>query len=211
VSLLSLKGKLLKAFTAVAFASTAMGFLPLVTPQAEAAYVVPPQGTIHVGYSKAARESREALDYVIVNPVAANIKNLQVQMPRMEDSLVPFMAETAAEMNIPPDTRPDQITPEQRAHFIKTVEEKRLVAQMSSDTREQAEAHGLRDWLSPFFEKTKVELGYSGAVTLGQAQEIDQKLFDQHYDKNIQPKMEVTAATLVMAATVYAMKKNTRG
>jgi hypothetical protein len=191
------KGALRKAFFAVAVL-TGVGIIPSpAVPEAQAA--VSSAGAAAAASAAAAaaaaaraRADREAENAVIVSPTDQNIARLQ-DRGIVDRTTIPYIRETVASMKVAPGTKEDDISYAQRDQFLGGLQDRRLVAEMSAASPQDATSKGLSDGLAPYFTATKAELGYSGPVTLPQARAMEKILEDKHWENDTKPFLEKTA------------------
>ncbi|MEZ0225872.1 MAG: hypothetical protein ACAH83_15060 [Alphaproteobacteria bacterium] len=214
------KGTLRKLFAA-AVMLTASGLVP--TPMTQSAAAGPMttinaattvnNGAAAVAAARRARENREATNDVIVAPTGANISRLE-KRGVVDKTTAPYIDEMVAEMKIPSGTKAKDITQAQRDQFLTGLKSKRLVAEMSSTTAEEAVAKGMPKSLAPYFMETKAESGYSDAVTLPQAKELEAAMKARHWKNDTKPMLEKVSAiggtVVVVGGIGYAVAASKR-
>jgi len=160
-----------------------------------------------------ARRDRESVNAVIVNPTEAAIAHAKGR-GQVDWTTIPYIQETVREMNIAPGTKADHITEAQRSHFKQLLKDKRLVAQMSSDSRADAQAKGMSEMDGSYFDITKEKLGYSGPVTLPQAQEIQKSIDAQVWENHTKPALQMAGmiggGIAVAGGAAYAFTRRRR-
>ena len=202
--------KLCKAFAAVAIFA---GCLGAVAPPAHAnGAVVIMMSANNNNAQRQAQLDTEAKNAALVDPSAANIQRL-FDRNSTNTATAPFAVEAVREMNIPAGTKAESITEAQRDTFARLLHEKGLVSQMSSTTQAEAEARGVSQGLSKYFEAVKAELGYSGPVTLAQAQQISDSIHRKHWEHDTKPAMLLTGVigggvvATIAASAIYNERK----
>ena len=207
----TIKSKTLRAiFASAAILTGTMGPVPSLTPNAEAAVPVHvhTNAAAHAAAAAAARRrhDREATNAVITNPSSQNIAYLQ-QRGLVDSTTTPYITAAVVEMKIPIGTKPEDITEQQRENFMQLLRDKRLVAEVSSPTEEQAVEKGLSRQLAPYFAACKDDLGYSSSVTLPQAQAVETCMDNRHWENDTKPllkKVGLGAAGLAVAGGIAA-------
>lgn len=216
---MSLKSKLVKAFAAVALFTTALGFLPstaqAMTPAVSMAPSIAAMNAANAAAAAAhARHVREATNDVIVNPTPQNIENAK-GYDVVDNTTIPYLNSAIADLNLKPGTKADDITDAQRDRFTQLLQDKKLIAEMSSDTPEAAVAKGMSSGLSPYFNQVKSDLGYSGTVNLAQAQAMQQRMASIHWEHDTKPVVEKTALVVggvaLVGGAAYVIGKKNRG
>jgi hypothetical protein len=192
----------LRTLFAAAVMLTASGFIPTpLTPSAEAGVPITTttgatvinSGAAAAAAARRAREDREATNAVIVAPAGPTISRL-AKRGVIDKTMTPYIDEMVAEMKIPAGTKANEITQAQRDQFLTGLKTKRLVAEMSSTTAEEAVAKGMSKSLVPYFMETKTEFGYSSAVTLPQAKTLEAAMKGKHWKNDTRPVLEKVAA-----------------
>lgn len=209
--------KLRRIFAGVVIAGAA---LTAVAPPAHAGPVVVNTAATSAATAAAAaaaarnaRLNREAVNEVIVNPTETAIKHAD-NRGQVDWTTIPYIQEAVREMNIPAGTKADSITEAQRSHFQQSLRDKRLVAQMSSNSRASAEAKGMSEMDGSYFDITKEKLGYSGPVTLSQAREIQEKIDAQVWENHTLPALKMAGmiggGVVAVGGAAYALTKRRR-
>lgn len=207
------KGTLRKAFMAAAVMTTLTGLAPQAA-QASVPVVSSTAATAALTAAAAANAAanaardREAKNDVIVNPSDENIAKLE-DRGLIEKTDIPYIRETVASMNVARGTAADDISDTQRDQLMTGIQERKLVAEMSSATPQEAVSKGMPESLAPYFTATRAELGYAGNVTLPQAQAIEHSLESKHWENDTKPALEKTSAVggtvLVVGGVAYAI------
>ncbi|MEZ0262319.1 MAG: hypothetical protein ACAH80_15040 [Alphaproteobacteria bacterium] len=160
-----------------------------------------------------ARHNREAVSNMIANPTENTIAYAK-NRGQVDWTTIPYIHEAVREMHIPAGTKGSQITEAQRMQFHQLLKEKRLVAQMSADTRADAEAKGLPQSLSQYFEISKDQAGLKGPVTLAQANTLHKTLEDKHWENDTKPAMQaaglIGGGAVVVLGAGYAFTRRRR-
>jgi len=201
--------KLCKAFAAVAIVA---GCLGAVAPPAHANGAVVIMMTANNNTQRHAQLDEDAKNAALVDPSPENIQRL-FDRNITNTATAPFAVEAVREMNIPAGTKAEDITQAQRDTFARLLHEKGLVSQMSAGTKAEAEARGVSQGLSKYFEAAKAELGYSGPVTLAQAQQISDSIHQQHWEHDTKPALQIAGVVigggvLAAAGATYLRERN---
>jgi hypothetical protein len=152
---------------------------------------------------------RDVLSAVIAHPDLASIHNA-VDAGCLDVNLLPYLAEIRAGMKLPPDLKAENVGDEQRGEFIRRLEEKRLVVQMTASAPEEAVKRGLSPDLAKYLPTAQKE----AQIVPGQKPEdweiefCRKRLEEMHWHKDTWPKIvkngEVaggSAAALAVIAT----------
>ncbi|MEZ0226083.1 MAG: hypothetical protein ACAH83_16125 [Alphaproteobacteria bacterium] len=201
--------KLRKAFAVAAIAIGVMA-APGFTPPAEAAGSSAAAGAAAGAAAAAAAAARRAEDErvmnaVITNPSDQNIDHLY-RRGLVYRTAMPFVREAVNEMQVPPGTKPNQITETQRRHLTALVTNKWRVGYISAQTPGEAVGKGLRESLAPYFTACK---DGTQEFTFDAAKAAEQCMKDAHWEHDTKPALiktvEIGGMLGGVSALVYAV------